>query len=151
MRDNARLPADVELFFQFKHAHQRLTAAVARRVEEATGVPAAQVSAAIHLALMGPCLVGELGERLGLNSAGITGLVSRLEQRHLVQREPDPRDRRAVRLRLTDDGREVADRARPVIAACAERLTAGLSDGETEVVTRFLASVTHTFTEGAVP
>jgi DNA-binding MarR family transcriptional regulator len=56
-----------------------------------------------------------------------------------------------VRLRLTDDGRQVADRARPVIAACAKQLTAGLSDTEAEIVTRFLANVTHTFTERTTP
>lgn len=150
MRDSERLPADVALLFQLKHAHQRLATAVARRVEEATGVPAAQASAVVHLALMGHCLVGQLGERLGLNSAGVTGLVSRLEQRDLVRREPDPDDRRAVRLRLTGQGRDIAARARPVIAECATRLTAGLSDADIAVVTRFLAGVTHTFTDEAV-
>ncbi|GGN65808.1 hypothetical protein GCM10010112_27590 [Actinoplanes lobatus] len=149
MRDSEQLPAAVELFFQFKHAHHRLTTAVARRVEKATGVPAAQVSAVIHLGFLEPCPTRELGERLGLNSAGITGLVSRLEQRDLVRREPDPHDRRAVRLRLTDDGRDVAAQARPIIAECAERLTAGLSDAETAVVTRFLSDITQTFTEQA--
>lgn len=149
MRDNVRLQADVELFFRFKHAHHRLTTAVARRVEKATGVPAAQVGAVIHLALQTPCLVSVLGERLGLNSAGITGLVSRLEQRDLVRREPDPHDRRAVQLWLTDHGRDVAAKAQPVIAECAKQLTIGLSDAETRVVTRFLSHVTQTFTEQA--
>jgi DNA-binding MarR family transcriptional regulator len=149
MRDSERLPAEVELFFQFKHAHHRLTTAVARRVEKTTGVPAAQVSALIHLALLGPCQVRELGERLGLNSAGTTGLVSRLEQRDLVRRAPDPHDRRAVQLRLTDDGHDVAARAQPIIAECAERLTEGLSEAEIGIVTRFLSVVTLTFADEA--
>lgn len=149
MRDGWRLPADIEIFFLFKHAHHRLTTNVARRVEETTGVPAAQVGAVIHLDLTGPSLVRELGDRLGLNSAGTTGLVSRLEQRGLVQRERCPRDRRAVRLQLTDQGREVAAQARPIIAECAKRLTEGLSATETALVTRFLTGVAEAF--GSTP
>jgi DNA-binding MarR family transcriptional regulator len=147
MRDNISLTSEVELLLQFKHAHQRLSTTMARRVEAATDVPAAQAGAVVQLTQLGPCLVGELGERLGLNSAGVTGLVSRLVQRGLVQREPDPHDRRAVRLRLTEHGREVAVRALPIVAECAKQLTVGLSEAETEVVTRFLTGVTQTFTE----
>jgi DNA-binding MarR family transcriptional regulator len=145
MRDSWRLPADIEIFFLFKHAHHRLTMTVARRVEETTGVPAAQVSAVIHLDLMGPSLVGELGDRLGLNSAGTTGLVSRLEQRGLIQRERCPQDRRATRLQLTGQGRDVAAQARPIVAECAKRLTEGLSTTEAALVTRFLTGVAEAF------
>ncbi|WP_211840441.1 MarR family winged helix-turn-helix transcriptional regulator [Saccharopolyspora hirsuta] len=41
---------------------------------------------------------GKLGEQLGLNSAAVTALVDRLEQRGHVRREKDPADRRRVRL-----------------------------------------------------
>lgn len=41
---------------------------------------------------------GLLGERLGLNSASVTGLVDRLERLGLVERVRDDRDRRRVRL-----------------------------------------------------
>jgi len=145
MRGNARLPADIELFFLLKHAHHRLTTTVARMVEETTGVPAAQVSAVIHLDLLGPSLVGELGDRLGLNSAGATGLVARLERRGLVQRGPCPPDRRAVLLHLTQPGRDVATQARPVIADCAKRLTQGLSNTDAALITRFLAGIAEAF------
>jgi MarR family transcriptional regulator, organic hydroperoxide resistance regulator len=143
MRGNAtrRLPPELELFFLFKHAHHHLAMDVARRVEAAVGVPAAQVSALIHLDVMGPALVGELGDRLGLNSAGITGLVGRLERHGLVRRERSEHDRRAIRLHLTDQGRNTAARTRPIIAEYAHRLTADLTTAEIEVITRFLTGV----------
>ena len=103
-------------------------------------MPAAQVGAVIHLELMGPCLVRELADRLGLNSAGTTGLVARLEQRRLIARESCPHDRRAVRLRLTESGARVAALAAPVIAECAKHLTEGLSGDEIAFLTRFLTS-----------
>ncbi|WP_369374614.1 MarR family winged helix-turn-helix transcriptional regulator [Promicromonospora sp. Populi] len=39
-----------------------------------------------------------------LTQAGVSRLVARLERRELIAREDDPDDRRACRLRLTEDG-----------------------------------------------
>jgi DNA-binding MarR family transcriptional regulator len=140
MRGNS-LPPDVAFFFLFKQAHHRLSTSVARAVEERTGVPAAQIRALIYLDLMGSCLVRELGERLGLNSAGATGLVARLEQHGHIRRERCTQDRRATRIQLTDQGREAAARARPIIAGYAGRLTEGLTATETAIVVRFLNGI----------
>lgn len=47
---------------------------------------------------------GEVGERLITRSPDVTRLIDRLEKRGLVQRQPDPEDRRAVRIGITADG-----------------------------------------------
>lgn len=44
----------------------------------------------------------ELGARIVLDSASITGVVDRLVARKLIERRPDPNDRRVQRLHLTD-------------------------------------------------
>ncbi|MEW5685166.1 MAG: MarR family transcriptional regulator [Pseudomonadota bacterium] len=49
--------------------------------------------------------VGELGQRLGLESSTLTPLLKRLEAMELVSRARDPKDERQVRLSLTDKGR----------------------------------------------
>ena len=49
---------------------------------------------------------GELGERLVTRSPDVTRIVDRLEKRGLVRRSADPSDRRAVRVHITDAGRE---------------------------------------------
>lgn len=49
----------------------------------------------------------ELGARLLLDSATITGLLDRLERAALVVRRPDPHDRRINRIVLTDQGRSL--------------------------------------------
>ncbi|WP_424638176.1 MarR family winged helix-turn-helix transcriptional regulator [Embleya sp. AB8] len=51
----------------------------------------------------------ELGGMLGLAKSSLTGLVDRTVQRDLVRREPDPQDRRAVRIALTEQGAELAE------------------------------------------
>ncbi|MBN8489409.1 MAG: MarR family transcriptional regulator, partial [Burkholderiales bacterium] len=47
------------------------------------------------------CSVGELGQRLGLDSGTLTPLLKRLEAAGRVQRLRDAADERRVRLRLT--------------------------------------------------
>ena len=49
---------------------------------------------------------GELAERLITRSPDVTRIVDRLEKRGLARRSADPADRRAVRVHITDDGRE---------------------------------------------
>ena len=49
---------------------------------------------------------GEIGERLITRSPDVTRLIDRLEKRKLVKRKRDPSDRRAVRIQITDLGRE---------------------------------------------
>lgn len=57
----------------------------------------------------------ELSEFLQLDPSQIVSLIDELEQRDLVRREPDPRDRRAKVVVATDAGRELAASARETV------------------------------------
>lgn len=48
--------------------------------------------------------ITELGEDVLLSQPGMSRLVARLEERGLVQRQEDPDDARAQRVRLTQEG-----------------------------------------------
>jgi MarR family transcriptional regulator, lower aerobic nicotinate degradation pathway regulator len=52
--------------------------------------------------------MNELARLLGLDKSSVSGLVDRAERRGLVKRVPSLTDRRAVRVRLTDEGRALA-------------------------------------------
>src|SRR3954462_6126508 len=54
-----------------------------------------------------PMAMGRLAETLGCDASNITGLVDRLEDRGLVQRQPSPEDRRIKVIRLTPTGSRV--------------------------------------------
>ena len=56
-------------------------------------------------ALKEPLSMGELAEHLYCDASNVTGIVDRLEGRGLVERKPDPNDRRVKRLVLTPQGR----------------------------------------------
>jgi DNA-binding MarR family transcriptional regulator len=64
----------------------------------------AQAIALQQLEAARPISMGELAERLRCHPSNITGLVDRLEARGLVERRPDPRDRRVKGLALTPTG-----------------------------------------------
>ncbi len=55
--------------------------------------------------------------------------LGRLERARMIEREPDPENRRSVTVTLTDRGRRIVGAARPAYAERAARLSAGLPDG----------------------
>ncbi|SEF35952.1 DNA-binding transcriptional regulator, MarR family [Amycolatopsis pretoriensis] len=77
--------------------------------------------------LMGrPYGMGDLGATLGLEKSSLTGLVDRAVRRGLVRREPDPDDRRAVHVVLTDEGRDLAEDFYAATCRRVDDLAAGL-------------------------
>ena len=55
----------------------------------------------------GPMRMSELAEALDVSVANVTGIVNRMEERALVERLRDERDRRVVIAALSDEGRRV--------------------------------------------
>ncbi|MFP5218269.1 MAG: MarR family transcriptional regulator [Actinomycetes bacterium] len=56
-----------------------------------------------------------VGSRLQVHPTSVTNAVTRLEQDELVRREPHPQDGRAVLVRITPDGRRLAEKATAVL------------------------------------
>jgi DNA-binding MarR family transcriptional regulator len=76
---------------------------------------------------------------LRLSKSGVTRLVDRLAERGLVVRAPCPKDRRVVYAGLTDQGRQTAAAAAPVLAAgVAQQLAGRLSPRELDLLTASL-------------
>lgn len=69
--------------------------------------------------------MSDLGARRMLTPSGITRVVDRLEEKGLVQREPDPADGRAAFAMLTKDGLEALRRAQVVHHAVVRELYVG--------------------------
>ena len=64
----------------------------------------------------------ELSRLLLVTSGNLTGIVDRLEQQTLVVRRPDTRDRRVIRVALSDKGRRLTDDVLPAHAADIEEI-----------------------------
>ena len=72
----------------------------------------------------------ELFEVTMMSSGGMTARPDRLERRDLVERRPNPEDRRGVLVRLTGQGVDLIERVVPEHLANEARLTACLTDKE---------------------
>jgi DNA-binding MarR family transcriptional regulator len=82
-----------------------------RRRDEESGVTAPHLSALSVLVFGGARTLGELAEAEQVRPPSITRIVRNLEADGLVEREPDPADRRIVRVRATEKGRRISDLA----------------------------------------
>ena len=84
---------------------------------------------------------GEIARRLGLATPTVTRAATRMEATGLLRREPHPSDRRLVRLRLTDRGRELEKVIDEQTNQLTERALATLGDAERESLVRALHEI----------
>jgi DNA-binding MarR family transcriptional regulator len=91
-----------------------------------------------------PASPGWLGRRLGLGSAAVTALVDRLERLGHVQREPDPDDRRRVRLLVTPTAKRLGWTFFGPLIDGVLAVTSAFDDVELASVRRFLTDVVDT-------
>lgn len=82
----------------------RLSRSIFAAEIEAAALPvtAAEARVLAHMARSGATRQHLLAESLGMTPMSLTGFLDRLEKEHLVLRKPDPDDRRAKIVTLTD-------------------------------------------------
>lgn len=97
-----------------EHLYRGLTEGLGEGVDELT------YTVLSGLARTGPCSAAELAPEVGLDRSGVTRRASRLEDAGLVRREPDPADRRAALLILTEQGEAVVAESRRRLAGRIE-------------------------------
>jgi DNA-binding MarR family transcriptional regulator len=91
----------------------------------------------------------QLAEYTGLGPIYVSKLVRALETAGYVSRAADPRDARAVKLALTEDGVDVADRSMAVVRDLDGNLTAALDADSREL--RRLRTSLRTLLDTAPP
>lgn len=87
----------------------------------------------------GPVSQRELADHAATDPMMTSQVVRVLAQRGLVERTPDPSDGRAVALRATATGRQLANRAVVEVEACDERFFAALGGRRAAFVRALLA------------
>ncbi|WP_223249008.1 MarR family winged helix-turn-helix transcriptional regulator [Williamsia muralis] len=91
---------------------------------------AAQGSTLATLAEHGPMRMGELARREGVRMPTVTAAVDVLVGHGLLRRDPDPDDRRAVQVSITDDGRREMAQLQSARNEVLARAMAGMTDDE---------------------
>ena len=118
------------------HTSLLLKAMLEDRLHAAEGLLLADHEALLNIGHVGePLRMSDIAHRLVLSRGGTTKVIDRLEEMGYVSRSPDPADRRATIVGLTQAGREALERARPVIDAGLEEIwSAHLTDDESTVL-----------------
>ena len=112
-----------------RRAHQRATQIFIETFEE-SGLTPTQWAALARLAEEGGASQNQLGRLTAMDPATVQGVLQRLEKRGLIDREPDPDDRRRTRLKVTAEGAELVARYTGTGARVSERTLAPLTDAE---------------------
>ena len=141
-------PPDRRLVFLLNVAHRRVQRYVEARMAAKGGLTAAQAGALFVLGARDGALIGEVAEALDLAPSAMTGLIDRMARAELVERRPDARDGRALRLHLTAKGLKARQEAKAGVEGLNDHLTAGFTDDEIAVVARWLTSLQTKFPKG---
>ena len=82
--------------------------------------------------------LAQLSRRMLVTAGNLTGLVDRAERDGIVERRPDPNDRRLTRVSLTTRGQKVASKAIARHSELAEQILGPLEPREREELRRLL-------------
>ena len=111
------------------------------RLMALAGVPLDRAAVALlrQVADSDPLRPGELAQRLGVEASHVTRTVQQLQKSGYVTRVPDPDDRRAQRIELTEAGRKAVGNVRD---AGARGMQMALSEWSTDELQQ-LATLFH--------
>ncbi|WP_459647596.1 MarR family winged helix-turn-helix transcriptional regulator [Kitasatospora sp. Ki12] len=95
--------------------------------------------------------LSDLADKLHIAPRSATTVVDALEDAGLVERSPDPADRRAVRILLTEAGRAAVERIGQVRDEVAQEYFGEVSPADEEVLLRVLRSAEARFLAAGPP
>jgi DNA-binding MarR family transcriptional regulator len=128
------------LGYLLKHAQLRYFELQATALEP-YGITGRQCAVLIAIDDQEPRSQQEVAERLGVDRTTMVGLIDELEAKSLVDRRPDPGDRRKNVVALTATGRETLTAALTATAAVERDFLAALSPADATTFRRLLAAV----------
>ncbi|MGC0363760.1 DNA-binding MarR family transcriptional regulator [Rhodococcus sp. 27YEA15] len=130
----------VEAIFMFGRS---LRAAVTTSTDSV--VPAALVTVLFVLANRGECRQNELAVELCVSQSALSRQMSDLVDAGYVERHPDPEDKRAFRIRVSESGHEVLRQTNERRAARLRDMLGEWSQEEASAAVTALQRLTETF------
>ena len=85
----------------------------------------------------------DLGMRVSLDSATLTGILDRLESAKLVERQQNPNDRRAIQIHLTEKGRTTGQEVVRVMEKANSEFLSILNKDEEKELRCLLGKIRH--------
>jgi len=107
--------------------------------DDGPAMTATQRLALFDLVEGGPLRLNDLAQRMGTSAPTASRAVDALDELGLVERHPDPTDRRAITIELTDNGRRSVEERKARVYAAFRPAAAALSPAEREQLAELLA------------
>jgi DNA-binding MarR family transcriptional regulator len=107
--------------------------------DDGPAMTATQRLALFDLVDSGPLRLNDLAQRMGTSAPTASRAVDALDELGLVERHPDPTDRRAITIELTDDGRRSVEERKARVYAAFRPAAAALSPADREQLAELLA------------
>jgi len=126
-----------QMAIRYGRIYMRLHRLLDRRMA-AEGASLAQTKMLHHIANNAPVRAADVAEWFDLAPRTVTQAIDTMERDALVVRVPDPADRRAKRLDITDKGRQVLHQTEPLRRELVEQAFSLLSDDDTMHFARIL-------------
>ena len=123
------------------HGIERLVKKRYDRFAETTGMSRAQWHVLAHVAKRQGINQANLADLVGVEPITICRMVDRLEALGLVERRPDPGDRRARLVHMTEAARPGLVRMKAVAQALFDEALDGITPEEEAILTRLLGRV----------
>lgn len=127
------------------HASLLIKAELEQRLHEETGMLLADNEALLNVGHADEGLrMSDIASRLVLSPGGATKVIDRLEAMGYVTRRPDPIDRRATVVEITDTGREAMAHNRAIIDTGLQTVWAHhVTDEEAKLIVDVMDRVVH--------
>jgi DNA-binding MarR family transcriptional regulator len=139
-RDDAAVASiGVSLWVRLLESHNLMLSEVRRRLSDDCTMPRFDLLA--NLDREDGQTLAALSRRMLVTAGNLTGLVDRAERDGVVERRPDPGDRRLSRVYLTPKGRDLVHALIPAHAAHVSELLATLDAGDRRELRRLLGKL----------
>ena len=102
-----------------------------------------QASLLAYVAEFGATTQTRLADQMGTGRAAMGSVIDGLERRNLVERHPDPDDRRVWRVDITDTGRVLAKRVTEIDEVLRAELRHGIGREERQALSWVLTRLQH--------
>jgi DNA-binding MarR family transcriptional regulator len=83
----------------------------------------------------------DLGRRLVVNKADMTGIIDRLEKSGLAGREDHPKDRRVNIVKITRKGRDMVNKLEPGYFTEVKKLMSGMPKGDMKTIMKGMEKI----------
>lgn len=128
------------IFFQLSRVSRAGARYWHKRVSE-FGVTSAQALLLLCLAEEDAVTSRFLGSKIEFDSATLTGLIDRLGNAGFLERRNNPDDRRAIRVCLTEKGKETAKKILEIVGKENQAFLSGLTPEEAMILKALLKKI----------